>query len=69
MYNISNVNEYRKLLDIISEKFITIDEIGELQGEYYIYTYDLKSITRYFKKMNELVKKIISNPKYTEKVL
>ncbi len=65
MYNISNVIEYSKLLDI-SKKFYTIDEIGELRGEYYIYTYDLKSITKYFEKMNELVKKIISNPKYTE---
>ena len=65
MYNISNVIEYSKLLDI-SKKFSTINEIGKLQGEYYIYTYDLKSITKYFEKMNELVKKIISNPKYTE---
>lgn len=59
MYNISNVIEYSKLLDI-SKKINTIDEIGELQGKYYIYTYDLKSITKYFEKMNELVKKIIS---------
>ena len=66
MNNMSNVIEYRKLLDI-SEKFNTTDEIGELRGEYYIYTYNLKSITKYFKKMNELVKKIISNPKYTRK--
>ena len=50
MYNISNVIEYGKLLDI-SEKINIIDEIGELRGEYYIYTYDLKSITKYFEKI------------------
>lgn len=57
--------EYRKLLDI-SEKFDTIDELKDFKTTYH-YDDDFNSTREYFEKMNELVKKIISNPKYTEK--
>ena len=58
--------EYRKLLDI-SEKFDTIDELKDCKMSYPYDGDDFNSTREYFEKMNELVKKIISNPKYTEK--